>query len=145
MNRGIKTLDARVKVATNNAFHLAHFLEKHECVENVIYPGLKSHPQYETAKKQMRGFGGMISFRIKGGKEQVSKFLRSLKVFTLAESLGGVESLAQCPYYMTHASVPEETRAALGITNNLIRLSVGIECREDLICDADQALKASQQ
>ena len=87
----------------------------------------------------------MISFRIKGGKEQVSKFLKAIKVFTLAESLGGVESLAQCPYYMTHASVPEETRKTLGITNNLIRLSVGIECMEDLIMDVNDALIASQK
>ena len=133
MNRGIKTLAARVKTSTENAYHLAHFMEKHECIENVIYPGLKSHPQHDVACKQMRGFGGMLSFRIKGSKEQVSKFLKALKVFTLAESLGGVESLAQCPYYMTHASVPEETRALLGITNNLIRLSCGIESRGDLI------------
>lgn len=144
MNRGIKTLSARVTQANKTAYHLAHFMENHECVDSVIYPGLKSHPQHETAKKQMRGFGGMISFRVKGAKEQVSKFLKALQVFTLAESLGGVESLAQCPYYMTHASVPQETREALGITNNLIRLSVGIEDTTDLIYDVDQALKASQ-
>lgn len=145
MNRGIKTLSIRVKQGTSTAYHLAHFMEKHECVDSVIYPGLKSHPQHETAKKQMRGFGGMLSFRVKGAKEQASKFLKALRVFTLAESLGGVESLAQCPYYMTHASVPEETRDALGITNNLIRLSVGVEDTEDLINDVDQALKISQK
>lgn len=92
----------------------------------------------------MRGFGGMLSFRIKGGKEQVSKFLKAAKIFTLAESLGGVESLAQCPYFMTHASVPEEQRKLLGITENLIRLSCGLESTDDLIADIDQALKASQ-
>ena len=145
MNRGIKTLEARVTNATRSAYHIAHFMEKHDCVDSVIYPGLKSHPQHEVAKKQMRGFTGMLSFRVKGGKEQVSKFLKALKVFTLAESLGGVESLAQCPYYMTHASVPEETRAALGITPNLIRLSCGLESLEELVADVEQALKASQQ
>ena len=120
-------------------------MEKSELVESIRYPGLKSHPQHETALKQMRGFGGMMSFRIKGGKEQVSKFLKAVKVFTLAESLGGVESLVQCPAFMTHASVPEEIRAKLGITDNLIRISVGIETLEDLIYDADQALKDSQK
>ena len=126
MNRGIKTLPVRVFKSTHNAYHLAHFMEKHEYVQDTIYPGLKSHPQHEIAKLQMRGYGGMISFRIKGGKEQVAKFLKAVKVFTLAESLGGIESLAQCPFFMTHASVPAEQRAQLGITENLIRLSVGI-------------------
>ena len=119
-------------------------MEKSELIESVIYPGLKSHPQHEVAKKQMRGYGGIISFRLKGGKEQVSKFLKSLKVFTLAESLGGVESLAQCPAFMTHASVPIEKRIELGITENLVRLSVGIESTEDIIADISQALEASQ-
>lgn len=96
-------------------------------MESTIYPGLKDNKYHELAKKQMRGFGGMISFRIKGGKEQVSKFLKALKIFILAESLGGVESLAQCPAFMTHASVPAETRAILGITDNLVRLSLGVE------------------
>lgn len=126
MSRGLKTLAVRVEKATQNAYHLAHFLEKAENVVEVRYPGLKSHPQHEIAKKQMRGFGGMLSFRIKGGKEQVSKFLKAVKVFTLAESLGGVESLVQCPAFMTHASVPADKRAQLGITDNLIRVSVGI-------------------
>lgn len=145
MNRGIKTLPVRVSQATGTAYHLAHFLERHPNVDSVIYPGLKSHPQHEIAKKQMRGFGGMISFRIKGSKPEVSKFLKALKVFTLAESLGGVESLAQVPFFMTHASVPAETRDKLGITENLVRLSVGIESTDDLIEDVDQALKASQE
>jgi len=144
LHRGIKTLEVRVTRSTGNAYHLAHYMEKNELVESIIYPGLKSHPQHEIAKKQMRGFGGMISFRIKGGKEQVSKFLKALKVFTLAESLGGVESLAQCPAFMTHASVPLERRIQLGITDNLIRLSAGIESVEDIIEDIHQALLASQ-
>lgn len=120
-------------------------MQKSENINEVIYPGLKSHPQHEFAKKQMRGFGGMISFRIKGGKEQVSKFLKAVKVFTLAESLGGVESLVQCPAFMTHASVPEADRAKLGITDNLIRVSVGIESTDDLVADMNQALEASQK
>jgi cystathionine gamma-lyase len=93
----------------------------------------------------MRGFGGMITFRIKGGKEQVSKFLKALNIFTLAESLGGVESLAQCPAFMTHASVPAEVKQALGITDNLIRLSIGVESLEDIIVDLQQALEFSQK
>jgi len=143
--RSLKTLEQRVYKATHNAYHLAHFLQKNESVENVMYPGLKSDERHEIAKKQMRGFGGMISFRIKGGKQQVSKFLKAVRVFTLAESLGGVESLAQNPYFMTHASVPEEQRKKLGITENLIRLSLGVESTDDLIMDVEQALKASQQ
>ena len=144
LHRGIKTLELRVIKSTGSAYHLAHWMEKNELVESVIYPGLKSHPQHEIAKKQMRGYGAMISFRLKGGKEQTSKFFKALKVFTLAESLGGVESLAQCPALMTHASVPLERRIELGITENLVRLSVGLESVEDLIVDIDQALKASQ-
>ena len=145
MARGIKTLAARVTKATENAYTLAHLIEKSEFVEQVRYPGLKSHPQHEVAKKQMRGFGGMVSFRIKGGKEQVSKFLKAVRVFTLAESLGGVESLVQCPAFMTHASVPAEKRAQLGITDNLIRVSCGIEETEDLMFDFVRALEASQK
>lgn len=145
MARGIKTLAARVSKATENAYHLAHLIENHEFIEKVTYPGLKSHPQHEVARKQMRGFGGMLSFRIKGGKEQVSKFLKAVRVFTLAESLGGVESLVQCPAFMTHASVPAEKRAQLGITDNLIRVSVGVEETEDLLADFLQALEVSQK
>ncbi len=144
LHRGIKTLELRAIKSTGNAYHLAHWMEKSELIESVIYPGLKSHPQHEIAKKQMRGYGGIISFRLKGAKEQVSKFLQALKVFTLAESLGGVESLAQCPAFMTHASVPLEKRIELGITENLVRLSVGIESTEDIIADISQALQASQ-
>ena len=104
--RGLKTLELRVVESTKNAYHIAHFLTTSPHVETTIYPGLKDNRYHEVAKKQMRGFGGMITFRIKGGKEQVSKFLKALTIFTLAESLGGVESLAQCPAFMTHASVP---------------------------------------
>lgn len=104
--RGLKTLQLRVIQSTRSAYHIAHFLSKNENVENTIYPGLKDNKYHQVAKKQMRGFGGMISFRIKGGREQVSKFLKALHHFTLAESLGGVQSLAQCPAFMTHASVP---------------------------------------
>ncbi len=143
--RGIKTLEARVYNATRNAYHVAHFLEGRSDVEAVFYPGLKSDKGHEIAKKQMRGFGGMVSFRVKGGKEQASKFLKAIKVFILAESLGGVESLAQNPANMTHASVPEERRKVLGITDNLIRLSIGIESLDDLIFDLDQALTLSQK
>jgi len=138
--RGIKTLELRVVASTRSAFHIAHFLEKHPSIEAVIYPGLKTNRFHERAKKQMRGFGGMLSIRIKGAKPQVSKFLKALQVFTLAESLGGVESLAQCPAFMTHASVPEEIRKELGISDNLVRLSIGVENLDDLIVDLNQAL-----
>lgn len=143
--RSLKTLELRILAATRNAYHVAHFLEKHPAVENVIYAGLKSHKSHEIARKQMRGFGGMLSFRVKGGKEQASKFLKALKVFTLAESLGGVESLAQVPFFMTHGSVPLEVRKQLEITENLIRLSVGIEDMDDLIADVSNGLEASQK
>ena len=143
--RGLKTLEQRVIASTRSAFHIAHFLEKHPAIQDVLYPGLKSNRFHEVARKQMRGFGGMMSIRIKGEKEQVSKFLKAVKVFTLAESLGGVESLAQCPAFMTHASVPEDIRKELGITANLVRLSVGVESLEDLIADLAQALEASQK
>jgi cystathionine gamma-lyase len=144
MLRGLKTLEERVIKSTSNAYHLAHFMEGNSAVETISYPGLKNFQFHEVAKKQMRGFGGMITFRVKGGKEQASKFLKAVKVFTLAESLGGVESLCQSPAFMTHASVPAETRAKIGITDNLIRMAVGLEAVEDLVADIDNALKASQ-
>jgi len=118
-------------------------LEKHPNVEKVIFPGLESHPQHELAKKQMRGYGGMLDFYIKGNAENAKKFLQSVKLSTLAESLGGVESLIESPALMTHASVPSETRKELGIVDNFIRCSIGIEDVEDLLADFDQALKAS--
>ena len=145
MNRGIKTLPLRVAKSTENAYTLAHLLQKHELVEEVIYPGLESHPYHSVAKEQMRGFGGMLSIRLKGKKPQVSKFLRSLKYVTLGKSLGGVQSLAEVPEFMTHVSVPPETRVKLGITENLIRISFGIESTEDLVADFIQALEASQK
>jgi len=143
--RGLKTLEIRVRTATRNAYHLAHYLENHPHVESIIYPGLKSNKYHEVAKKQMRGFGDMFSFRIKGGREQASKFLKNCKVFTLAESLGGVESLAQVPALMTHANVPAEVRDKLGITENLLRMSVGIEDLDDLINDVEESLQVSQK
>jgi len=119
---------------------VAKYLETHPAVAQVIYPGLESHPQYELAKSQMKDFGGMVSFTFKSGKkEDAVKFLEKVKVFTLAESLGGVESLANHPALMTHASIPAEKRAELGITDDLVRLSVGIEDAEDLIADLEKA------
>ena len=119
---------------------IATFLNEHPKVEETFYPGLSSHPDHEIAKKQMKRFGGMISFRIKGGLDGATQFFQKLKVFMLAESLGGVESLVNHPAKMTHASVPTEQLEALGVTGGLIRVSVGIEDCEDLIADLDQAL-----
>lgn len=124
-------------------FSAGAFLEGHPCVEKVRHPGLPSHPQHELLKKQAYGHSGMISFYLKGGLEESNKLLSSLKLFTLAESLGGYESLAELPYSMTHASIAEEERVALGVTNNLIRLSVGLENPKDLMEDLDQALKTA--
>lgn len=140
--RGLKTLHVRMKAHAENAMAVARFLERHPEVDKVIYPGLESHPQHALAKKQMTGFGGMITFLRKGGLNESRKFLESVKLFTLAESLGGVESLIEHPAIMTHASVPAESRKALGILDNLIRISVGIEDITDLLADLDQALKA---
>lgn len=145
MHRGLKTLGIRVKQHSANAQKIAEWLEKNEEIEKVIYPGLPSHPQHELAKRQGTGlgFGGMISFVIKGGLDRASEFLKSTRYFTLAESLGGIESLIEHPALMTHATIPTEKREALGISDGLIRLSVGIEDVEDLIADLDQALKKS--
>lgn len=140
VGRGLKTLAVRMKEHSANGLAVARALEKNPRVEKVIYPGLESHPQYELFKRQMKGFGGMISIYIKGGLEEANIFLKSLKLFTLAESLGGYESLIEHPGIMTHASVPKEQRAVLGITDNFLRLSVGIETVEDLIEDINQAL-----
>jgi cystathionine gamma-lyase len=137
--RGIKTLAVRMKAHQENAIKIAEYLERHPKVERVIYPGLKSHPQHELAKKQMRGSGGMITFFLKGGISESRKFLENVNIFALAESLGGVESLVDHPAIMTHASIPKEVREGLGIFDNLIRLSVGIEDVDDLIRDLDQA------
>lgn len=138
--RGLKTLHVRMDRHAENAMKVAHFLEKHAKVERVIYPGLESHPQHALAKKQMSGFGGMITFFIKGGLPEARTFLEKVKLFTLAESLGGVESLIEHPAIMTHASVPAENRKALGIHDNLVRVSVGIEDIVDLLKDLEQAL-----
>lgn len=138
--RGIKTLALRVQRHSENGQKIAEFLQNHPKVDQVFYPNLASNPQLELAKKQMKTFGGMISFTFKSGKKEDSiKFLENLKVFTLAESLGGVESLANHPALMTHASIPAEKRAELGITDDLVRLSCGIEDVEDLIADIEQA------
>lgn len=140
-NRGLKTLHLRMRQHQSNALAVAKFLESNPRVEKVLYPGLESHPQHELAKKQMKGFGGMVTAYVKGDIETSRTFLQSLKVFTLAESLGGFESLVELPSVMTHSSVPVEERKVLGITDSLIRFSVGLEEPEDLIQDIDQALK----
>lgn len=137
--RSLKTLPIRMRAHAENAMKVAAFLEGHPLVDRVLYPGLKSHPQHELAKKQMSGFGGMITFFIKGGMDSSRKFLESVKIFALAESLGGVESLIEHPAIMTHASVPAEQRKKIGIDDSLIRLSVGIEDFEDLLADLKQA------
>lgn len=142
-HRGLKTLHIRMEAAARNAMAIALFLEQHEGVVKVIYPGLRSHPQHEVAKKQQRGFGAMITFYCKGKRTQSALILQHFKVFQLAESLGAIESLAESPSLMTHASVPDEQRAILGIDDTLIRLSVGIESCQDLIDDLDQALNVS--
>jgi len=139
--RGIKTLAIRMDRHQANALVLARWLETCTEVEQVIYPGLPSHPQHELAKRQMSGFGGMISARLRGGLVHARAVLRAVKVFTCAESLGGVESLIEHPALMTHASVPAEQRTALGITDGLIRLSVGVEHVEDLREDLERALQ----
>ena len=141
--RGIKTLALRMQRHSDNGFEVAKYLETHSLVDKIYYPGLSSHPQYDLATRQMTEFGGMVSFTFKSGKkEDAVKFLENIKVFTLAESLGGVESLANLPALMTHASIPEEKRAILGITDDLVRLSVGIEDAEDLIADLEQAFNS---
>ena len=139
--RGLKTLALRMRQHTQSAQAIAEWLEAHPKVDRVVYPGLKSHPQHELAKRQMDGFGGMITFFIKGGIEEARRMLERCQIFALAESLGGVESLIEHPAIMTHASVPAEQRAALGIDDRLIRLSVGVEDLEDLIADLSQALE----
>jgi len=139
--RSLKTLPVRMRAHAHNGLAIAEFLEKHPKVEKVIYPGLKSHPQYDLAREQMTGFGGMITFYVKGGLNESRAFLEKVKIFSLAESLGGVESLIEHPAIMTHASVPAETRRTLGIADNLVRLSVGIEDLNDLLWDLEQALK----
>lgn len=144
-NRGVKTLHLRMQRHCENAMEIATWLEQHSSVERVIYPGLASHPQMELAKRQMNGFGGMITAILKGDLETSRRFLERCQVFSLAESLGGVESLIEHPAIMTHASVPAEQRAALGISDTLVRLSVGVEDVADLIGDLDRALTADSR
>lgn len=137
--RGTKTLAVRMEAHDKNGRIVANFLAEHPKVQQVYYPGLTSHPQHELAKRQQSGFGGMVSFET-GSLENAKKVLESVKLCTLGESLGGVESLISHPATMTHASVPAETRSKLGITNGLVRISVGIEDVEDILEDLDQAL-----
>ena len=139
--RGIKTLAVRMREHQQNALRLASYLEKHPKVEKVNYPGLKSHPQHALAERQATGHGGMLSFEIKGGLKEAERLLENVKVFALAESLGGVESLIEHPALMTHASVPKEIREQAGLTDSLIRVSVGIEHIDDLIADFDRAFQ----
>ncbi|XP_070523180.1 putative cystathionine gamma-lyase 2 isoform X2 [Cardiocondyla obscurior] len=141
VNRSLKTLELRMQQHMKNGLAVAKFLESHPCVEQVLHPYLPSHQQHDVALKQTSGHSGMISFYLKGDS---ARFLKALKVFTLAESLGGYESLAELPSIMTHSSVPEEMRVELGITDQLIRLSVGLEAEQDLIADIKQALDACQ-
>ena len=141
-NRGLKTLGLRMKAHNENAMAVARWLESRAGIERVIYPGLESHPQHELARRQMNGaFGGMVTVLIDGDLARTKQVLERVEVFTLAESLGGVESLVNHPAIMTHASVPKEVREAGGVTDNLIRLSVGVEDVADLIADLDQALR----
>lgn len=138
--RGLKTLGVRMAAHARNAQAIAEYLEAHSAVRRVIYPGLSSHPQHALARTQMHGFGGMISFEIKGGLDEARTLVESTKLFLLAESLGGVESLIELPAIMTHASIPAERRREMGIADGLIRISVGIENVEDLKQDLEQAL-----
>ncbi|XP_028667996.1 cystathionine gamma-lyase [Erpetoichthys calabaricus] len=142
--RGLKTLNLRMEQHFKNAMAVASFLEASPYVEKVIYPGLPSHPQHELMKRQCTGCPGMITFYVRGDLKTAEAFLKNLKVFALAESLGGYESLAEHPAIMTHASVPEEYRKVLGISDNLIRLSIGLEDVEDIIKDLDQALRSAK-
>jgi cystathionine beta-lyase/cystathionine gamma-synthase len=142
--RGVKTLSLRMREHQKNAMAIAQWLEKQDAVEKVWYPGLESHPQHELAKKQMHGFGGMVSLVVKGGLEAAKGVLQNTKLFALAESLGGVESLIGHPATMTHASIPQKDREARGISDGLVRLSVGIEDVDDLIADLTHALSQAK-
>jgi len=139
--RGIKTLAIRMERHSQNAKAISEYLAKQPKIERILYPGHDDHPQRDIIKRQMRGGGGMLSFQLKGGFNQCKKFLQKLKVFTVAESLGGVESLIEHPHSMTHASIPRDRRERLGVSENLIRASIGIEDVEDLVKDLDSGLK----
>ena len=141
--RGIETLPVRMRQHEENATAVANYLNQHPAVKRVLYPGLDSHPGHEIARRQMKGFGGVVSFELNNGAEVATNFLSSIKVFTLAESLGGIASLAEHPATMTHASMPKKHREKAGITDNLVRLSVGLENIDDLIEDLSQALELS--
>jgi len=138
--RGLKTLAVRMRQHEENALAVARFLQDHPAIETVSYPGLPSHPQHDLAKRQMSGFSGMVSFTLKGGAEAAYAAVQKTRVFSFAESLGGVESLITHAATMTHAAIPREQREARGVTDGLLRLSVGIEDKEDLIADLDQAI-----
>ncbi len=140
--RGLKTLHLRMRAHCDNAQVIAEFLQGHDADEDDIYPGQPTHPQHALAKRQIDGFGGIVSVRIKGGFDAAKRFCERTRLFTLAESLGGVESLVNHPAVMTHASVPVENRARLGISDDLVRLSVGVEAVEDLLHDLSGALEA---
>lgn len=142
--RGLKTLALRIERHEKNALAVARFLQEHPLVERVHYPGLEDHPGHELAARQQKGFGGMVSFEVRGGRESVNALLRSTQIFALAESLGGVESLIEQPATMSHASMRPEQRRAAGIGDNLIRLSVGVEAIDDLIDDLKCALTAAE-
>lgn len=143
VHRGIKTLAIRMRQHCENALKVAQWASQQRGFEQVIYPGLPNHPHHEIARRQMCGFGGMVTVVLKGGFEAASKFMSSTKLFACAESLGGVESLANHPAVMTHASIPKDVRERIGIVDSLVRLSVGIEDSDDLIADLDQALRAA--
>ncbi len=138
--RGIETLPVRMRQHEANAVKVADYLKEHPAVKRVFYPGLESHPGHEIARRQMKGFGGVVSLELRGGVETVNSFLKRIRVFSLAESLGGVASLAEHPATMSHASMPEDFKQAVGITEELVRLSVGLENSDDLIEDLSQAL-----
>jgi cystathionine beta-lyase/cystathionine gamma-synthase len=140
MLRGIEKLPVRMRQHEANATAVARFLKSHAAVSRVYYPGLPYHPGHQIAVKQMKGFGGMVSFEMKGGREAVNRFLRSIKLFTLAESLGGVTSLAGHPVTQSHAPMSKQQREKIGITEGLVRLSVGLENIDDLLEDLKQAL-----
>jgi len=139
--RGIETLPVRMRQHEKNAIAMANYLKEHPAVKTVFYPGLESHPGHEIAKRQMAGFGGMVSIELKDGTEAINNLVRRIKIFSLAESLGGVTSLIEHPATMSHASMPKEHREKVGITDELVRLSIGLENIDDLIEDMSQALK----
>jgi len=142
-NIGLKTFELRMKQHSINAMEVAHYLEKHSKIAEVYYPGLESHPDYAIAKKQMYSFGGMIAFELKGGLKAGEALMNNVQLATLAVSLGNVDTLIQHPASMTHSGMPREARLQAGITDGLVRLSVGIENVEDIIADLDEALKLS--